>query len=114
MGMVVRLRAAPGARANLLDAVNRYADGLADEPGTEAFIVSVDPGDDDVVWLVEWFTDHHAALAHRSADGFARLQHEMTEILADPPALMRFDPLRAHLSTEMLTDVIASGLPDGV
>ena len=56
LGMVVRLVSHPGARLALLDAVNRYADNLEQEPGTEAFVVSLDPEDKDVAWLVEWFT----------------------------------------------------------
>ena len=49
--LIVRLNAQAGKRAALLDLLNTYADGLAEEPGTEMYMVSVDPDDDDLVWL---------------------------------------------------------------
>ena len=51
--LIVRLNAQAGKRAALLDLLNTYADGLAEEPGTEMYMVSVDPDDDDLVWLYE-------------------------------------------------------------
>lgn len=103
VGLMVRLAARPGGRAGLLDAVNRFADDLRSSPGTEAFVVSLDPSDEDVVWLHEWFVDEAALDAHRGTDAFARLMTEMPALLADSPALMRIDPLRVDLSTDLLT-----------
>ena len=48
-------------RAAALDVLNRYVDDLDQEPGTEAFLVCVDPDDADVVWLYEWFRDEDVA-----------------------------------------------------
>jgi quinol monooxygenase YgiN len=102
VGLVVRLVAAAGARPALLDALNRYVDRLDEEPGTESFLVSLDPDDDAVVWLHEWFTDDDAQLAHRASAPFAQLLNEMPAHLADGPAVMRFAPLRLHLSGGLL------------
>jgi len=103
VGLMVRLPARPGGRPGLLDAVNRFADELRSSPGTEAFVVSLDPNDLDVVWLHEWFTDEAALDAHRTTDAFATLMTEMPELLAGTPALMRVDPLRLDLSNGLLT-----------
>ena len=102
VGLMVRLPARPGRRPALLDAVNRFADALLASPGCEAFVVSLDPSDDDVVWLYEWFTDEAALDAHRTTDAFASLMMEMPELLAGSPALMRIDPLRIDLSNDLL------------
>jgi quinol monooxygenase YgiN len=103
-GLLVRLSSQPGRRAALLDALNRYADGLAEEPGTEVFVVSVDPDDADVVWLYEIFRDEQAQLAHRASEGFAALMEEMPPLLAQPPGVLRLDPLRLSMQSAVLSD----------
>jgi quinol monooxygenase YgiN len=104
MGMLVRLQSAPGQRPALLDVLNRYADGLAEEPGTEVFIVHLDPDDADIVWLYEIFKDEQAQHAHRAAEGFATLMIELPEFLASPPGVLRMDPLRLSMQSDVLTE----------
>lgn len=97
VGLFVRLVCRPGGRATVLDAVNRYMDGLSAEPGTEAFVLAVDPDEADIVWLYEWFRDDEALAAHRTSEPFHELMRELPGGLAAPPALIRIDPLRLHL-----------------
>lgn len=104
MGMLVRLTAAPGRRAALLDAMHRYSDGLTEEPGTEMFIVHVDPDDENVVWLYEVFRDAEAQESHRAAEGFARMMTEIPDLLAAPPGVLRLDPLRMSMQEGVLTE----------
>ena len=106
VGLFVRLSANPGGRTGLLDALHRYADRLASEPNTEAFVIALDPDDEDVVWLYEWFTDEPGLEAHRLSEPFTELVTEIPELLAAPPGLLRIDPLRLHLQTEMLDDTV--------
>lgn len=102
--MLVRLTAVAGRRAALLDMLNTYADGLAEEPGTEVYIVSVDPDDADLVWLYEMFTDEDAEHAHRSSTGFADLISQMSDLVAAPPAVLRMEPLRLTLQERVLVE----------
>lgn len=104
MGMIVRLTVAPGKRAALLDVLNRYADGLSEEPGTELYIVHLDPEDDHVVWLYEVFKDEQAQVEHRSAEGFATLMESLPDLLAAPPGILRMDPLRMSLQQGVLAE----------
>lgn len=97
VGLFVRLVCKPGGRTAALDITNRYIDGLAHEPGTEAFIVAIDPNEADVLWLYEWFTDDTALGAHRSSEPFHEMMAQLPGVLAAPPALIRIDPLRMHL-----------------
>ncbi|MGA9148217.1 MAG: antibiotic biosynthesis monooxygenase family protein [Candidatus Nanopelagicales bacterium] len=106
VGLFVRLSANPGGRTGLLDALHRYADRLALEPNTEAFVIALDPDDEDVVWLYEWFTDEAGLEAHRLSEPFVELVTEIPELLASPPGLLRIDPLRLHLQTAMLDDTV--------
>ena len=106
--MLVRIPTLPGMRAAALDALNRYIDDLDQEPGTEAFLVCVDPADDDVVWLYEWFRDENALERHRSAPLFHRLMTELPGLVGESPGIMRIDPLRLRMSNA----VSASSLGD--
>ncbi len=103
IGMLVRIPTLPGMRAAALDALNRYIDDLDQEPGTEAFLVCVDPGDSDVVWLYEWFRDEQAVEAHRSAPLFGRLMNELPGLVGESPGIMRIDPLRLRMSNAVST-----------
>lgn len=102
--LLVRLTAVAGRRAALLDMLNTYADGLAEEPGTEVYIVSVDPDDADLVWLYEMFADEEAENAHRSSSGFADLIAQMSDLVAGPPAVLRMEPLRLTLQERVLVE----------
>jgi len=101
VGLLVRIPIQPGLRAAALDVLNRYVDDLDQEPGTEAFLVCVDPDDSDVVWLYEWFRDEEALTAHREAPLFGRLMTELPDLVGDSPGIMRLDPLRLRMSTSV-------------
>ncbi len=102
--LMVRLTCKEGQRPALLDALNTYADGLAEEPGTEIYLVSLDPDDASLVWLFEVFKDEDAELAHRAATGFTRLVTAMSDHVAGPPAVLRMDPLRLVLQESILAE----------
>ena len=102
LGLVVRLVAQPGGRLALLDAVNRYADKLEAEPGTEAFVVSLDPEDKDVAWLIEWFSNQTAFEEHRNARAFEILMKELPNLLSQPPGILRIDPLRMFVQRDLI------------
>jgi quinol monooxygenase YgiN len=99
IGLLVRIPVLAGMRAAALDVLNRYVDDLHEEPGTEAFLVCVDPADADVVWLYEWFRDEAALEAHREAPLFSRLMAELPDLVGDSPGIMRLDPLRLRMSS---------------
>jgi (4S)-4-hydroxy-5-phosphonooxypentane-2,3-dione isomerase len=102
--MLVRLTSEDGKRAALLDMLNTYTDGLAEEPGTEMFMVSLDPEDPNIVWLFEIFTDEDAENAHRASSGFAMLMELMPPLLDGPPAVLRMEPLRLSMQDAVLTE----------
>lgn len=102
--MLVRLTSADGMRPALLDMLNTYTDGLAEEPGTEMFMVSLDPEDQNIVWLFEIFTDEEAENAHRASSGFAVLMELMPPLLEGPPAVLRMEPLRLSMQDTVLTE----------
>jgi quinol monooxygenase YgiN len=102
--LLVRLTCTAGRRAALLDILNTYADGLHEEPGTEIFVVSVDPDDDTIVWLYEMFKDEDAENDHRASGGFATMMGSMPDLLGAPPAILRMEPLRMALQEGVLAE----------
>ena len=102
VGLFVRLECAEGNRPAILDVLNRYVDGLDSEPGTEVFLLALDPEDEGVVWLFEWFTDEAGLEAHRESPMFAEMMAEMPPLLVQPPGILRIDPLRLHMRTSVL------------
>jgi quinol monooxygenase YgiN len=110
VGLVVRLPGNPGSRPALLDALHQYADRLDEEPGTEGFVIALDPINTDVVWLEEWFHDDDAMEAHRAAPAFSDLVAAMTPLLSDSAGILRLDPLRVHLSGGLVTAMEGEGL----
>ncbi len=103
-GLLVRITCEAGMRPALLEMVNSYADGLQEEPGTEVFVVSLDPDDDTIVWLYEIFKDEEAENAHRSSAGFAAMMAQMPDLIAGPPAVLRMEPLRLSLQEGVLAE----------
>ena len=102
--LLVRLTSKDGMRPALLDLLNTYADGLAEEPGTEVFVVSMDPDDANIVWLYEIFADEAAENAHRASEGYARLMSSMPEMLDGQPAVLRTVPLRMTQQETMFSE----------
>jgi quinol monooxygenase YgiN len=101
--LLVRLTAATGRRLELLDVINTYADGLREEPGTELFMVSLDPDDENLVWMYELFRDEGAENAHRAASGFAEMLGGVTDLLDGPPAVLRMEPIRMAVQEGVLS-----------
>ena len=102
--LLVRLTCQEGMRPAMLEILNTYADGLDEEPGTEMFVVSLDPDDESIVWLYEIFKDTEAEEAHRSSAGFARMMATMPEFLDGPPAVLRMEPLRMAMQETVLAE----------
>ena len=102
--LMVRLTANEGMRPALLDMLNTYADGLAEEPGTEVFVVSMDPEDANIVWLYEIFADEEAEEAHRASQGFGYLMSAMPALLNGQPAVLRTVPLRMTQQENMFSE----------
>lgn len=102
--MLVRITVKDGMRPAMLELLNTYTDGLAEEPGTEVFVVSLDPESVNTVWLYEMFRDDEAQNAHRASDGFAVLMAAMPPLLEGPPAVLRMDPLRMSMQENVFAE----------
>lgn len=104
IGLLVRIPVVPGMRPAALDVLNRYVDDLDQEPGTEAFMVCIDPSDEHVVWLYEWFRDEAALAEHRESPLFHQLMSGLPDLVTDSPGIMRLDPLRLRMSSAVTAE----------
>lgn len=102
--LLVRIVCKQGKRPAILELLNSYTDGLSAEPGTEMFVVSLDPESEDTVWLYEMFRDEDAMEEHRSSHGFHTLMAGMPTYLESPPAVLRMDPLRMAVHEQALEE----------
>ena len=91
-----------GLRLALLVAINRYADNLEQEPGTETFVVSLDPEDQYVVWLVKWLTSSEAFEDRRHSDAFVDLMKNLPNLLSQPPAILRVVAIRMFIQKDLV------------
>jgi len=101
---LIRLTCKPGMRPALLDVLNNYVDRLGEEPGTEIYTVSIDPDNDDLVWMYEVFASEDAQREHMQSAALAEMLPLMQELLDGPPAVLRMMPLRLSLQETVLSD----------
>ena len=106
VGLFVRLSANPGGRTGLLDALHRYADRLASEPNTEAFVIALDPDDEDVVWLYEWFTDEGRTRSPPPQRTIHRTRHRDSRVVGSTAGAPTHRSTAVASATAMLDDTV--------
>lgn len=82
-----RLTARPGKGAELLAALEAFADNSRTEPGTEVFAVHGARDLPDVVVGYEVFRDDDALAAHRASDATTEVTARLPSLLAGPPEI---------------------------
>jgi len=93
IAVLARLEAAPGKRAELVDALQQALVNADDEPGTRIYLMHTDDSDDDAVWFYEMYADRDALDAHRSTDGFKALGAAIAGLVAGRPELTFLTPV---------------------
>jgi quinol monooxygenase YgiN len=93
------MRAQPGRRAELLEALRELVDAAAaDEPGTLVYVMHEAADDPDVVVSYELFADEAALDVHRDSAAVAAVMPRLRSLMAES-SFRRLDP------------AIATGLP---
>lgn len=92
-GAILQMTARPGKRDDVLQILTHYARTLDGEPGTTLFAVSLDPNDENMVWVWEEFASGAAVQAHFQHDFFRALQLELGELLAEPASVRPLAPV---------------------
>ncbi len=64
---IAKLTAAEGQRDALVKVMDQLVDAVADEPGTEVYVLHLDNKDENVIWFYELYTDKDAFKAHSNS-----------------------------------------------
>ncbi|SDJ45076.1 Quinol monooxygenase YgiN [Frankineae bacterium MT45] len=92
-GAILQMTALPGKRDEVLQILTHYARTLEGEPGTTLFAVSLDPNDENLVWIWEEFANGAAVQAHFEHDFFRALQLELADLLDGPASVRPLAPV---------------------
>jgi quinol monooxygenase YgiN len=92
-----RLTARPGLRAELLAAFAPLLDAVANEPGTEVFVMHTARDDADVVLFYEAYRDEAALPTHRESEAVRAVVPRLGDLLVAPPEITCARPAGARL-----------------
>ena len=90
---VVKMRAQPGKRDDLLAGLADLVKEIADEEGTELYIFHADDNDPDAVWSYEIFRDADAVAIHQANQGVAAFGDTLGPLLDGAPEPIRLRPV---------------------
>ena len=93
--VTARLKAKPGQGDQLAEALGKLVDAVADEEGTELFVMHRVSDDPDAVVFYEVYRDQDALDAHRKNPALAASGPALGELLGEPPVLTTLAPVKA-------------------
>ena len=95
IAIIAQLRAQPGKRAQLMQALNPLHDAVKSEPGTEVFAMHASDSDPDLVLFYEVYKDKDALAAHQKNPALASIGPAMGALISGAPEITRFTPVKA-------------------
>lgn len=91
--VIAKLSAQPGRRDELLAGLQSLLEAVDRESGTIEYIVHLDAGDADVVWVYERYDSQDAFDAHSSSDTMKAVGMALRDIAAGRPELTMLTPV---------------------
>jgi quinol monooxygenase YgiN len=95
IAILAQMRAQPGKRAKLMDALAPLHDAVKAEPGTEVFVMHASDADADLVMFYEVYKDKDALAAHQKNPALQTIGPAMAGLVAGAPEILRFTPARS-------------------
>lgn len=93
VGVVAKITAAPGKRAELAQALMTAQEHVAKETGTIHYILNEDATDENLLWMWEMYTDQDALTAHMGSQWFKDWGPSLAPFLGGRPELIFVKPL---------------------
>ncbi|MGY6500158.1 MAG: putative quinol monooxygenase [Acidimicrobiales bacterium] len=93
IAVIAKLPVKPGTRTEFVEAFSAMFPVVADEPGTEVYVLHTDLGDENLVWVYELYADDAALDAHSSSDGMKAAIGAFGGFLAGAPEISRLAPV---------------------
>lgn len=95
IAIIAQLRAQPGKRTQLMEALAPLHDAVKSEPGTEVFAMHASDADPDLVLFYEVYKDKDALASHQKNPALAAIGPAMGALIAGAPEITRFTPVKA-------------------
>ncbi|MFM8387810.1 MAG: putative quinol monooxygenase [Actinomycetota bacterium] len=93
VGVVAKITAAPGKRADLARELMKAQDHVSTEAGTIHYILNEDATDENVLWMWEMYTDQDALNSHMGAQWFKDWGPSLAPFMGGRPELIFVKPL---------------------
>jgi quinol monooxygenase YgiN len=91
--LIARLPSAEGKRDELVAAFQPMLDHVNSEAGTEVYILHLDDGDENLVWVYERYVDADALAVHGGSDAMKALFGEIGPLMGGAPELIAMTPV---------------------
>ena len=90
--MIAKLPLKEGARDAFLAAYEGMNAQVAEEAGTEIYILHFDRKDENVAYIYELYTDNDALAVHSGSDAMKALMGALGDVMAGAPELIMLTP----------------------
>jgi quinol monooxygenase YgiN len=87
IGVIAKIPAAPGKRAELAAAMQAALDTAAAEDGTIYYLLHEDAVDENALWMYEMYVDQASLDAHMGSDAFKALGPVIRPFMGGRPEL---------------------------
>jgi quinol monooxygenase YgiN len=74
---IAKLTATEGQRDALVKVMEQLVDAVADEAGTELYVLNLDAAEPDVIWFYELYRDNDALTEHGSSDAMKAVMGQL-------------------------------------
>jgi quinol monooxygenase YgiN len=96
IAVIAKLPVQPGKADEFVEAFSTMFPVVADEPGTEVYVLHRDARDDHLFYVYELYADRAALDTHGSSDGMQAAMAAFGPLLAEGVELIRLEPVRGE------------------
>ncbi len=93
--VLAKITAKAGQRDALRAELAKMFPVVAEEAGTQAYVLHDDLGDADTVWMYELYVDDEALAVHSGSAAMAEMFTSLAGLVAEPPMLVLARPVEA-------------------
>lgn len=92
VAVLAKLPIRPDAKATFLEAFSAMEAAVAEESGTEIYILNWDSSDENVAYIYELYTDSEALGVHSGSEAMKALMGALGDVMAGAPELIMLNP----------------------
>ena len=89
VSMIIKLKAQPGKRDEMLEVMRGLVDAAEQEPGTLQYVFNTPDDDPDTVWAFELYTDDDALNTHSASPAMAEVIGKFGGLVDGMPEMIK-------------------------